>query len=166
MDHFFRASSGSSSGGGSSGGAPSGGGGAATPAVLSALSLKPAVFGAAAGGPTVITPATKNRKGTLITYQLSAAATVTFTLERPVVGRVKTSGGHRTCAPATHRTANARHCTRRVAAGSFTQAGTAGANSLRFSGRIGGKKLARGSYTLIATPAGGQPVQAKLKIKH
>jgi DNA-binding beta-propeller fold protein YncE len=169
VDHFFRAASptgSGSGGGGGSGGASSGGGGSTTTALISALALKPVVFGAAPGGPTVITPATKNRKGTLITYQLSAAATVTFTLERPVVGRIKTAAGQRTCVPMTHRNANARHCTRQVAVGSFTQSGTAGANSIRFSGRIGGKKLARGSYTLVATPAGGQPVQAKLKIKH
>ncbi len=35
--------------------------------------------------------------------------------------------------------------------GSFTQPGNAGANSFKFSGRINGKKLKRGSYRLTAT---------------
>jgi len=125
-----------------------------------------AVENSSLAAPTVITPATKNRKGTLITYQLSAAATVTFTLQHPVAGRIKTAAGQRSCVPLTHRNANARHCTRQVVVGSFTQAGTAGANSIRFSGRIGGKRLPAGGYALIATPADGQAAQAKLRIKH
>jgi len=139
---------------------------AVTTAAISALALKPIVFTAASAGPTVITPATKNRKGTLITYQLSAAATVTFTVERAALGRVTLVAGHRRCAAPTHRNANAAHCTRLVAVGSFTQAGAAGPNSVRFSGRIAGRKLPTGAYTLVATPTRGQPAKARLKIKH
>jgi hypothetical protein len=50
--------------------------------------------------------------------------------------------------------------------GSFTQAGAAGANSFRFSGRINGARLPVGSgYALTATPAAGKPVKATFRIK-
>ena len=123
------------------------------------------MIGAASGWATVVTPATKNRKGTLITYQLSAAATVTFTVQRAAPGRVGTVGSHSRRAAQTHRNQHARHCTR-VHPGTFTQAGAAGANMIRFSGRLGGTKLPGGTYTLLATPAGGQPAKTTFKIKH
>jgi hypothetical protein len=50
--------------------------------------------------------------------------------------------------------------------GSFTQAGTAGANSFRFSGRINGARLPVGTgYALSATPSGGNPLSVKFRIK-
>ena len=174
VDHFFRTASTVSTGSGGSGGGDStgggstgsvGGGGSATSAI-SALILTPTVVVAAGGGPTVITPATKNRKGMLITYQLSAAATVTFTVERAVPGRLKTAASHSRCVPQTHSNQHARHCTRLLTLGTFTQAGAAGANTIRFSGRLAGKKLTRGTYTLLAAPAGGQSAKATFKIKH
>ena len=46
-----------------------------------------------------------------------------------------------------------RHCTRYVAIrGSFTHRGRAGANSLRFTGRVSGRKLRLGRHRLVATP--------------
>ena len=36
--------------------------------------------------------------------------------------------------------------------GSFKDAGEAGGDSLRFSGRLGGRRLKRGLYRLIALP--------------
>jgi hypothetical protein len=40
-----------------------------------------------------------------------------------------------------------------VSLGSFTRAGRAGLNSFHFSGRVRGRKLAPGRYTLVATPS-------------
>jgi hypothetical protein len=53
------------------------------------------------------------------------------------------------------RNRNARHCARVMTVGSFSVNGKAGANSLHFNGRLNGRKLRPGSYTLIATPSAG-----------
>jgi hypothetical protein len=45
-----------------------------------------------------------------------------------------------------------RACTRYVKVGSFTHKDLAGSNSVRFSGRAQGRKLAPGRYRLRATP--------------
>ena len=60
-------------------------------------------------------------------------------------------------------------CTRTVTLrGSFTTSGHTGANTFRFTGRLAGKTLARGSYTLIATPSAnhitGSPARAAFRI--
>jgi hypothetical protein len=53
----------------------------------------------------------------------------------------------------TPRNRKAPRCTRTVTLrGSFTTSGHTGANTFRFTGRLAGKTLAQGSYTLIATP--------------
>jgi outer membrane protein assembly factor BamB len=71
-----------------------------------------------------------------VTYTLSVAATVKLTIKHPVRDR----SGHR-------RWVRLR--------GSITLAGRAGANTFKFHGRIGGRRLRRGSYELIATPGAG-----------
>jgi hypothetical protein len=54
-----------------------------------------------------------------------------------------------------HGAKHGKRCTRDVLLhGSFAHAGAAGANSLRFSGRLRGHALAPGSYLLIATSTG------------
>lgn len=75
--------------------------------------------------------------GTTIRYRLSEAATVTF--------RVRRKGA------------------RRALKGSFTHKGKAGANKLRFTGRLRKRKLRRGSYVLAATSkdAGGNVAKVK-----
>ena len=69
----------------------------------------------------------------------------------------------------THKNAHAGLCARYVTAGSLTQAGQAGADSFRFSGRSSVGKLPVGSYILVATPstaAGtGRSVQVTFRIK-
>jgi DNA-binding beta-propeller fold protein YncE len=149
ITHFFR------SGGTSGTAAP----------VLSSLTIQPSAFRAAAGGPTVVvTPS--SRLGAKVSYQLSAAASVSFVVTHSVAGRrQKVNGGTRCVAP-TRRNAHAGTCVRVLTVGSFTQAGAAGANSFRFSGRINGARLPVGSgYALIATPAAGKPVKATFRIK-
>ena len=133
--------------------------------VLSSLTLQPSAFRAAAGGPTVVvTPS--SRLGAKVTYQLSAAASVSFVVSHSVAGRrQKVNGGTRCVAP-TRRNDHAGTCVRVLTVGSFTQAGAAGANSFRFSGRINGARLPVGSgYALTATPAAGKPVKATFRIK-
>ena len=71
-------------------------------------------------------------------------------LRRPETGEGRARG--RSCVKRTTRLRRARSCTRYVAVGKFKRTGTFGANSFRFTGRIGGKTLKPGRYRLVATP--------------
>jgi hypothetical protein len=96
-----------------------------------------------------LTPATfLTAKGTVVTYDDSVAATTTLTVQRPAIGRRK--GG--ACVKATRRPPKSKRCTRYVRVGSFTHPDTAGHNSFRFKGRVGGRKLKPGAYRLRAVP--------------
>jgi hypothetical protein len=140
---------------------PSGGGpGGSTPdtvsPVLSAYNLSPSAFRAAAAGPSVVA----RKTGSTVKYTLSEAATVKFTVERKTRGRKV----GKKCKKKRRSNRSRRPCTRYVlVAGSFEHNGKAGANSFRFSGRIGGKALKRGNYRLvaIATDATGNKSAAK-----
>ena len=110
--------------------------------VLSALALSPRAFRSGTG----------TGRGTRLTYKLSAPAQVTFRVQRAVTGRLRGT----TCSTA--QTAGGRRCTKYVTVtGKLTQAGRTGANTLRFSGRIGGHALKPGAYRLVAR-AGSEPV--------
>jgi hypothetical protein len=114
-----------------------------TSPVLSAYALSPSAFRAAASGPSVIAA----KRGTTVTYKLSEAAAVKFTVERKTRGR---KIGKR-CRKARHSNRGGRRCTRYVTVnGSFDQPGKPGPNSFRFSGRLNGSKLRRGNYRLVA----------------
>ena len=130
------------------------------PAVmLSGLRVSPRRF--ALGGRRVggrcVAPSHRERKhrrckrpvALRISYTLNVAATVTFTLDQTIRGRLV--GGR--CRA--HTKANRRRICRRLIrlSGSFAQAGAAGTNNLLFKGRIGGRPLTPGSYRLIATPS-------------
>jgi hypothetical protein len=99
--------------------------------VASLLSIRPGRFRAAASG-----AAAKRRAGARISYALDEAATVTFTVKR-IIKRV-VHGRKRTGY--------------RPVRGSFKDAGEVGGNSLRFLGRMAGKRLNRGLYRLVALP--------------
>jgi uncharacterized delta-60 repeat protein len=153
--------------GGGSTTTPGGGGASKTIPLLTSLTVKPFAFSAAPSGATLIT-STSSRKGALITYELNVAASVNFVVERSLPGRRQLVHGKHRCEAQTHRNAHDTACARVVAVGSFTQAGKAGANSLRFSGRIDGKKLPRASYTLVATAktlVAGRAASKTFKIK-
>lgn len=124
-----------------------GGGPAPTPPkdliapVLSKSGLAPKSFKAAKSGPsTVIPKPTKSKKkpklkfGTRITLTLSEAATVKGTVIVPKKGKKKAK-----------------------TVGSFTQALAAGNATFDFTGRVAGKKLKPGKYSLelVATDAAG-----------
>ena len=76
-------------------------------------------------------------RGTKVRYTLSAAGRVTLT--------VTTAKGKRS-------------------KGVTTTKGKAGVNTLRFTGRIGSKKLKPGRYRLVLTPAGGSTASVKFTI--
>ncbi len=112
-----------------------------------ALSLKPRSLAAAHAGASVTH---KAHAGARVNFELSRAATVDFSVQRLVAGF--TDG--RKCVASRHG-GKPKRCTRRVSVhGSFSYAGASGANSFRFSGRIGGHALAPGRYLLVARVAG------------
>ena len=63
----------------------------------------------------------------------------------------------KSCRKPSKKNQHAKRCTLYVALGSFTHSDHAGAISLRFSGRLKGKRLAPGSYRLeaVASDAAG-----------
>jgi hypothetical protein len=75
---------------------------------------------------------------------------VQITVEQRVAGR-RVKGK---CVRPTRKNRRAKGCRRFVTRkGSFRLSGKQGANSFRFSGRMRGKRLPRGTYRLVATPA-------------
>ena len=115
--------------------------------VLTALKLTPATFRAS--------------KGTLVTYNDSVAATTTFTVQRPTVGRRK--GG--ACVKARKRPPKAKRCTRYAKVRSLTHADVVGANRFRLKDR----KLKPGAYRLRAVPrnsaGAGKAVTKRFRVK-
>ena len=99
--------------------------------MASLLSITPGRF-----RPAAAAGARPTARGTRISYALDEAATVTFTVKR-IVQRVVRHRKRTSYVPVR---------------GSFTDAGEVGGNSLRFSGRLRGRRLKRGLYRLIALP--------------
>ena len=93
--------------------------------------------------------------GTTFSFSLDQVASVTLTFRHSEQGR-RVSG---TCVASTHGNAGKPKCTRVVAAGSLRLRADAGANKLRFEGRISpSRKLGPGRYTVLfaATSAAGK----------
>jgi hypothetical protein len=137
-------------------------------ASLSALQLSASTFAPAKSGPTsALAKRHKANKptGTTISYTLNEAANVTFTITESEPGRIAHA---RDCVKPTRATRHATRCTRTLTEGSFTAAGNGGPNRLHFSGRLSGRPLREGHYTLIATPTAntlaGPPQRAPFKI--
>jgi hypothetical protein len=131
---------------------PPGGPGSGGVAVVSREKLSPSAFPTAPSGASALVSA-RRRYGAKVTYTLNQAADVRFTVVQRQPGR-KTKSGH--CAKPMTANSSARRCKRRVTLpGSFTRAGSAGANSFRFTGRLKGRKLKPGMYQLVATPRTG-----------
>jgi hypothetical protein len=122
------------------GGASGGGGGAqaaAAAARLSRLAIKPKRLHV--GGRT---------GGARITFALDRAARVTLRFDRLLKGRIvkrrcRTTAKH------------GKRCTLARRAGTLTIRARKGANAIEFSGKLGRRALALGSFRLTATPAGG-----------
>jgi hypothetical protein len=97
-----------------------------------------------------------------VSYTLNAATQVRFTARQSRPGRYTGKGRAKRCVAQTHKTAKGKKCVRLVTLpGGFTLRGLVGLNSFRFMGRIGGKTLKPGTYSLLATPiANGKPGRA------
>jgi hypothetical protein len=132
--------------------------------VLSGLTVTPARFHPAGPGLTVraVRPTSS---GTIIRYRDTLAATTTLTVLRAVTG---VRAGRR-CVAQHGRSANrTKHCVLLLAVTRFTHVDRAGVNGFRFAGRVAGKALVAGRYTLqaSATDAGltSRPVSARFQI--
>jgi hypothetical protein len=101
------------------------------------------------------------RVGTLVSYTDSQTATATFAVQRMLSGVIERAGKSERCGKAPKRSTRssrrAKRCVYFRTLGSFSHADSAGANRLRFSGRVAGSTLTPGSYRLSATArsAGG-----------
>jgi len=106
--------------------------------------------------PTATTAARRKKapNGTTLHYHLSGAASVRIAIDARLPGR--TSG--RNCVRPSRALRKARRCTRSLAKGSLSRNGSAGDNTLPFSGRMGTKALGVGTYraTIVATDAAGR----------
>lgn len=125
--------------------------------IVSRLRISPAAFAAAASGPSATTAnrrqKQKRRPGAKVSYRLSAAASVRFTVQQRLPGRTEGHGRQGRCVTPTRHNRKAHQCRRTVTlSGSFTQSGKSGANSLHFNGRLNAHELSPGTYTLVATP--------------
>ena len=120
------------------GGGGPGGGGAAALRGLTALRVGPVAFRAAGRKPL----------GTTVTFQLATASKVVLTVQRAAAGRK--SGGR--CVAPSKRLRSAKRCVRKVTLpGNVTKQGIVGVNLIRFSGKLRGRALAPGPYTLVLT---------------
>jgi len=123
--------------------------------LISRLSLDPSRFSAARrGGSTAAVV------GTRVRFTLSEAATTRVTVQRKARGR--RVGGK--CVAPKARNRRARPCERYVSLkGSFSPVSPAGANSVRFTGRLRGRTLKPGGYriVLVATDPAGNRSLAK-----
>jgi hypothetical protein len=123
----------------------------AGPVVVSGLKVVPSSFQAAKhGGPIV------PGGYAAVSYRLSSPAKVTFSVERPVVGRRR---GRSCVRPTPKLRKSKKKCKRYVAVpGSFQRpAGAAGPDRFHFSGRLGGRALKPGAYRLVAVADAGGP---------
>ena len=129
-------------------------GGTPTPApkptpAISNLRLKPSTFRAAKSGGTVARK--RPPIGTRVSYTLSTAATVAIKVQRKTTGRRRGGKCKRAGAQA-----RGKRCTLyRTVPGSFNVGGIRGENSFKFTGRLSGEKLGRGTYRLVSTPSTG-----------
>lgn len=130
-----------------------------TPPSISALALTNKRFAVAAARKRRV------KHGTTIKYTVSEAAAVSFAIQRKTTGRRV----GRSCVKKTRKNAKRRKCTRLVTAGTLSASGKAGANTLKFSGKLRRRKLAPGSYLLTAVAtdsarAKSKPVRLAFKI--
>jgi hypothetical protein len=136
-------------------------------AVLTGLKISPSAFFAALSGGPVSSAAKKpkGKYGAKLTYGDSQAAATTFTVLHESAGRMQ----GKSCKKPTSKNRHGKRCTLLKKVGSFTHADTAGANSLRFSGRLNGRKLPPGTYELKAVAhdaaGNGKPVEKSFRIE-
>lgn len=132
-------------GGGTGTGGGTGGVADTTAATMTAYAINPTAILPMLSGPSA--RAVARRRGAIVSYRLSEAATVTFAIERKRSGR---RVGRR-CVRPTRANRRRPRCTRFVRVASFIRQGVAGTNRFRFTGRARGRMLPRGRYRLRAT---------------
>jgi sugar lactone lactonase YvrE len=118
-------------------------------AVISGLTVSPATFRAASRGAAIARR--RASTGAAVSYRDSRAARTTFTV---LSRRLEIAGAKHGCVkpPRTTRRMGIKHCIRYVRVGSFIHNDRVGSNRFRFTGRVGGRKLAPGRYQLQAQP--------------
>jgi hypothetical protein len=117
-----------------------------TKPTLGGLSFSSTVFEAAKFGAS--TAKKKPKVGTKVSFSLSEASSVKFTVQRKTKGRKV----GRKCKAATQTNRKKKACTLwKAVTGSFTIKGKAGKNTFTFRGRVGGKTLKPASYRLNGT---------------
>jgi Tol biopolymer transport system component len=99
------------------------------------------------------------RRGATIRFTLSGPTNVTLRFYRLLPGRRK----GRRCVANRRR---GHRCTATRFSGQLTIPAVTGQNVVRFNGRVGGKRLARGRYLLTATPDGGASHTIRFTITH
>lgn len=124
--------------------------------VLTDLDVSPISFEARRTGPAI----TSNYPSTSISFRLNTNAQVRFTVKARRSGRRVGSSCRRPTRALRGRRVCARYVTVR---GSFTVDATSGYNSLRFSGRLSGRRLALGRYRLYAAPRNATGAGATLR---
>jgi hypothetical protein len=135
------------------------------PGSITGFAISPNAFFAAPSGATISKKKAKKKYGATVSYKDSQAATTTFTVLKPSSGR--TQG--KSCRKPSKANKHGKRCTLYTVIGSFTHTDTAGANKLHFSGRLKGRKLAKGSYRLQAVAhnaaGNGRAVSKEFKIR-
>jgi hypothetical protein len=123
-------------------------------AQLQSLKVAPSSFRAAKSGGAVVSAKGKKAKGpigTKVTYSLSGAGTVDFTVEQLTTGRK--AGGR--CVKQTPANKGKKKCDlAKKLKGGFSATGATGQNGFKFSGRIGKKALKEGRYRLVGSAGG------------
>jgi hypothetical protein len=114
---------------------------------ISRLTVSPRRFSVSSSG------AAPRKRGTTFSYELSEAATVRVTISRRFRGR-RVSGK---CRRIRGLRRGAPRCSGFRKVGAFTLQGAAGANSRRFGGRLGKRRLSAGKFkaVFVATDASG-----------
>lgn len=124
---------------------------------VTGLRVSPKTFRAAAKGGTIAS-VVRPKVGARVSYSISKAGKVRFTIERVAEGRL--SGGR--CSRPTAENSSGRSCARYVTLlGSFGQVARQGGNRFKFTGRLRRSKLAPGTYRLVATASGTLGNKAK-----
>jgi hypothetical protein len=138
------------------------------PPTLSGLTISPRAFflaGKVAAAASAQERAAK--PGAKVSFELNEAASVAFAVEQRLPRRRGKGGA---CVKPIRANDGKRKCLRPITLGlGFTRGAAAGDNSFWFNGRLQGRKLQPGSYSLLATPTAGgktgQTTSASFKIK-
>jgi hypothetical protein len=96
-----------------------------------------------------------------VSYRLNQPSQVTLTVAIQQPGREV----RRRCVKPTRKNRKGRKCTRVVnLPGRITESGKTGANRFTFTGKIGGRRLGAGTFTMTLAPSGGKSVTTIFKL--